>query len=281
MSMQSNEPEQQGFTQSVSRSLVEILIILGVVAGIGVLLVWGASKATDWVLPFVPMALEERVGQASFDAYSLQAKSCDNAELQTFVHDLMKQVVKASGHFEPPFHVTVVDDEVPNAFALPGGFVVVNAGLLSTAKDGDEVAAVLAHEWAHVTHRHGMRRVLRAAGAGIAFNLLLGGTDVGTLVGYAEGLVHKSYDRNQESEADETGHTTMKAMGLSPSAMGRFFRRLQQQTQGPDMPTFLSTHPDLLERAKKAEKDSPEGAVRGGLLPANLSCHSGKSEPAP
>jgi predicted Zn-dependent protease len=275
MSTQSNESnsgEGGGFQQSATRSALELILVLGVLAALvgGVFL--AISRASEWVLPLVPVAFEEKIGALAFEATALNPRRCTNEKTLKYVEGLMQKVVAASKDTRFPMRVTVIDEKVPNAFALPGGFVVVHEGLLSTAEDGAEVAAVLAHEWAHVTHRHGLRRVLRAAGTGIALGGLLGGTDVGVLAGYAEDLVHLSYDRDQESEADETGRNTLRRAGVDPTAMGRFFLRLKEATSLPEVPSFLSSHPDLFERAQKAAAEAIPSTPIALPSPKGLSC---------
>ncbi len=164
------------------------------------------------------------------------------------------------------FEVHVVQLAQPNAFALPGGQLVVTTGLLQDAPSAEAVAGVLAHEVAHVTERHSMRALLRQAGVGLLLSLLVGDAAGagGVLVDQAAALTGLSHSREMEREADRVGLELLRRAQLDPGALADFLRVMQQQeeTQGAQVPAFLSSHPltsDRLERleALAAEKAAP------------------------
>src|SRR5690606_31632635 len=135
-----------------------------------------------------------------------------------YVEELAQPLIAASdSEFE--FTFVVVDDEQVNAFALPGGFVTVNMGLLEAAETGEEVAAVIAHEMTHVTHRHGMRAVMRRVGGIALISMVFGGTSLETIAWAADGLSNQAHSRDQERDADDGGRAILMNAGIDPTGM--------------------------------------------------------------
>lgn len=159
-----------------------------------------------------------------------------------------------------PFTFRVLDSPVPNAFALPGGFVYVTRGLLAHLDNEAQLAVVLGHEIGHVLGRHASRQASRAQlgqlgllGAAVLGGVLGGGDvargvlDVG---GTGVQLLFLRYSRDAERESDRAGVAYAEYAGYDASEAAAFFRslgRLQEQS-GAGLPGFLSTHPDPGER---------------------------------
>jgi predicted Zn-dependent protease len=163
------------------------------------------------------------------------------------------------------FTFFAVKDAGINAFALPGGFIGVNAGLVTATRSEAELAGVLAHEIAHVTQRHIARSVQNAGRANLASAaavlaaILIGATTgmpsdalLGTMTA-AQGLAQQqqiNFTRANESEADRVGIGILGAAGFDPVAMPEFFWTMQQRTgsAGRNIPDLLRTHPVTTER---------------------------------
>lgn len=167
-----------------------------------------------------------------------------------------------------PWELRVFDDASPNAFALPGGKIGINSGLFDVARSQEQLAAVIGHEIAHVTSRHGAERVSQQFAADAALGLaeayagkqssagsrtvvaLLGaGTKVGVLL---------PYSRLHESEADALGQQLMAEAGYDPDAAAELWRNMlaaQDQQQAPQM---LSTHPNPEGRIRALEQQSEQ-----------------------
>src|SRR5262249_55980314 len=158
----------------------------------------------------------------------------------------------------------------PNAFALPGGTIVVTDELVKLSRNDEEVLAVLAHEIGHVRHRHTMRQLLQ----GSATALIIAGVtgDIASTTSLAASapalLLQTKYSRDYEREADAFAVELLKKTGIGPEHFAAILRRLETRTQDKrrfGLPTFLSTHPPTEERealargaAGAAAKDEDE-----------------------
>jgi len=144
-----------------------------------------------------------------------------------------------------------------NAFALPGGSVVVFTGLIKEAKSPEEVAGVLGHEINHVLQRHGMERIVKTLGV-MAIAAIVFGDQQG-LIGLARQLgieiITLKYNRDQETEADLTGLRLLHKAKVDPAGMIAFFERLAQSEKETQRVELLSTHPMSARRAGRLKAE--------------------------
>jgi predicted Zn-dependent protease len=154
-----------------------------------------------------------------------------------------------------PFTIKVIDEPEINAFALPGGFLYINRGLLEAAENEAEVAGVLAHEIAHVTARHGIEQaskgeLLNYASIPLLFLGGWGGYILQQVAEIAIPLTFLKFSRGAEREADRLGAQYMWATGYDPTALITFFEKLQQAHQGRSgkISKIFSTHPMTEDR---------------------------------
>lgn len=200
-------------------------------------------------------------------------------KLQTYVEGIGDRLKTVSELPQDKFTFTVLDSDVVNAFALPGGYVYVSRGLLALANDEAEVAGVVGHEIAHVTARHTAQRYDRAQEAQIGATvaqvlgavvggILLGegGTQLGGQVGGGLGSLGgtayvQGYSREQELQADELGVRYLSRAGYDPQAMATFLdqldasdrlRRAGGSDQGGEVPSWLASHPRTRDRVERA-----------------------------
>jgi beta-barrel assembly-enhancing protease len=149
-----------------------------------------------------------------------------------------------------PFTIKVIDSNDINAFALPGGFLYVNRGLLEAAENEAEVAGVISHEIAHVTARHGVENaskgeLLRYGSIPLIFFGGIGGYIVQQVASIAVPLTFLKFSRGAEKEADRLGAQYMWASGYDPNALVTFFEKLQSKEKGKQSTLLkvFSTHP--------------------------------------
>jgi predicted Zn-dependent protease len=215
-----------------------------------------------------------------------QGQVVDDALLTDYINMVGYRLVAYSPKPEQPFTFFIVRDTSINAFALPGGFVGINAGLITTTANENELAAVLAHEISHVTQQHLVRAVeaeqkyaplmvLAMVGAIVASAhqnpYSTSNTGVGAIA-TAEGIAEQmqiNFTRADESEADRIGIQTLAKAGYDPDAMADFFERMQHALRPGfdenDIPALLMDHPVTNQRISEARERAE--AMRKGVKP--------------
>ena len=147
----------------------------------------------------------------------------------------------------------VLTSAIPNAFALPGGRVYVLSALLRDAAGPDELAGVLAHEFGHVSHRDGLRRLIRDGGTGYLVGLLFGDVGgAGAALFAVRSLLNAAYARDDETRADAFAIVTMHRLGRPTAPLGRLLTRIAGA--GDQDYSVLSDHPMTSERARLLEE---------------------------
>jgi predicted Zn-dependent protease len=220
-------------------------------------------------LMLLPEDAELQMGLSAFrEVLSRSTVSTDPA-LNAQVMRVGQRIAQATGRTDYRWEFKVLESKQANAFALPGGKVAVYTGILPITRDDAGLAAVLGHEVAHATARHGGERVsqtllvragLVATQAALARNdprtvqqvtaLLGAGASVGLLL---------PWSRSQESEADHLGLIYMAKAGYHPSAARDLWIRMEEASRGqPRPPEFLSTHPSPATRIRQIEAWIPE-----------------------
>jgi predicted Zn-dependent protease len=208
------------------------------------------------VLPLVPRAVDKQVGELAREHMPLEGSVSNDPVLTKAVDEIVKRLAERTDNsFE--FDVRVVDAPVLNAFALPGGPIVVYTGLLRAAESPEQVAGVLAHEIAHVTRRHGMQRIVQSLGVVAVVQLLFG--DVSGVAAIAVELLREgainSYSRDHEREADMTGVQLLHDAAIDPDGLAQFFALLEKKEGNlPAAIAWLGTHPDLSSRVREVRE---------------------------
>ena len=194
-------------------------------------------------------------------------------EVQSYVEDVGRRLVSAiPSQFQHPefqYYFRVVNARDINAFALPGGPMYVNRGMIEAARTEGEMAGVMAHEISHVALRHGTAQAskgqkygLLAGIAGIA-GTILGGPGVGQLAQAPFAVYLLKFSREYETEADILGAQIMAQAGYDPRDLANMFRTLQQQ--GASGGGFLSDHPSPTDRYARIEKEAQYLRVNSGM----------------
>ena len=190
-----------------------------------------------------------------------QARIVDDPIISEYVNRLAQNLVRSSDA-KVPFTVKVIDSSEVNAFALPGGFMFVNTGLILKAQNEAELAGVLAHEIAHVAARHGTKQATRGQLANIAsIPLIFMGGWAGYAVRQAAGLAvpmgFLQFSRGMEREADRLGLEYMYEGGYDPVAFLDFFERIQtlEKKKPGTLAKVFSSHPPTGDRIKRAQKE--------------------------
>ena len=256
------------------RGLGAPLAVIGtIVVGLAVLLgiVLSSKARVIRYLAFqVPSAWETNLGDSVFADVKRQGKVLSGSswdETLDAVTSRLRPVV-AGQPYEFRFHI--FDDTNVNAFALPGGNVVVLTGLLNSAQRPEEIAGVLAHEIAHVTERHSLRKIIDTAGLSLLIRSVFGDTSglLSVIGNSSEFLLRQKYSRDFEREADDVGWNYLIAAQIDPRGLTEFFGRLlEREKVGVAMPGLISTHPASEERIRRLEAKWESANRKSGLVP--------------
>ena len=194
-------------------------------------------------------------GKAEFPIYT--PRSPDSEKVRTYVVDLAKEIVQGIPKEERPgygFKFTLIDKDVINAFAVPGGYVYIYTGILKNMKDESELACVLGHEIAHVTQHHYRDAMAKETGLSLLVQVLLGNDagQLGQLVGQTlYSLAGLKVSRGNESDADFFGTRYAGAIKRNPLGVAKFFGRMPEQ----GLASWVSTHPAPEDRVQSVENE--------------------------
>lgn len=158
--------------------------------------------------------------------------------------------------------ISVVKDNVMNAFALPGGRIVVYSALLDRITSYPELAALLSHEFTHVNNRHATKSIFRRMGSKVFISLLFGrmGSVTSVMVNHADDLKSLTYSRSLEKEADLNGLELLTNRKIDARGFTDLFRHLKAASPASSLPEFLESHPDIDNRLAYIQEKS-KGAI--------------------
>jgi len=226
---------------------------------------FGADLLVEVAVSRIPVEWEQKLGESAYRDFLAHQEVMKEGLPVIALREMAQRLTEQIPNSPYKFEVTVVKSDVVNAFALPGGHVVVFTGLMKKAESGEEVAGVMSHELNHVLQRHGLERIVKSLGLMTVMAIVLGDQQglVGMMKQVGVELLTLKFGREQETEADVTGLQLLQRAKIDPSGMIKFFERLSEKDEG--RMEWLSTHPMSTARAErlKAElaalpKKSPE-----------------------
>ncbi len=232
----------------------------GAVASVVVIMFVVIPSLANQLATMIPVEREIALGQVSLNQIERLLNYGNDANLACTGQKGQAALEKMTSRLEAftdspyPLDIKVFNHEMPNAFAVPGGHIVLFDGLIQAADSPQEVAAVLGHEMGHVINRDPTRLALRSAGSvgilGMVFGDFAGGA-VALVI--AEQLIAADYSRDAEANADLFAHELMADAELPLKPMADFFDKLNDKYgDGPELLSHLASHPDLAGRAKAA-----------------------------
>jgi len=195
-----------------------------------------------------------------------------DAELNRYINVLGDSIARIADTRNLDWHFSIVDSKDVNAFAVPGGFIYINRGLIERATNMAQVAGVLGHEVAHVTMRHSVQQMQKAQGANIGVTAVCVLTSIcnneasQAAIGLGANAAFASFSRADEDEADREGVTYMVRAGIDPSGIPEMFEILLAERQSkPDaLETWFRSHP--LEESRIAAARNRISALPPGAL---------------
>lgn len=193
----------------------------------------------------VSINTEEQFGDAAYDGLQLYIQ--EDQQATAIVNTFFEQMQVKTAY---NIRISVVKGDVVNAFALPGGRIVIYTALLDQLQTYPELAALLSHEFTHVNNRHSTKSILRKLGSKVFLGLLLGnsGGVLAVLAGNADEFKSLNYSRSLEKEADLNGLALLKERQIDPAGFPGLFQQLKNASSSSVMPELLASHPDIDKR---------------------------------
>ncbi|MBU3743175.1 MAG: M48 family metallopeptidase [Sediminibacterium sp.] len=241
---------QTGWFQKLYRKNGMVLLLAVVLVSAAVL--WTGYKIIPPLLiRIIPVKEEVKWGNQLFDYFASDLKTDTTATrlMETLTHDFVM-----SDRY--PIQVTVVKDTTVNAFALPGGHIVIYSGIIAAMKNQDELYALLGHEASHVNERHSLQGMTQNLTSSFLLSLISSdfnglGTDLLAQADFLRGL---SYSRKLEASADWKGQEMMIKNKINPGGMTGLMEALQKSHPESGNWSFLSTHPITSERISESKR---------------------------
>jgi len=248
-----------------SQSLVwkGIVYTLGFVALAVLLLVWQHDRVTTWAANRVSMETEKKLGESVLKSLNPEANFLSQGEAVKTVQGIGQRLT-AGSRYQYQWYVS--KDPAVNAFAIPGGIVVVNSGLLKLADSPNELAAVLAHEVQHVEQRHALKNMMNSAAMASILLVVLGDANAVVMM-LAHQVSTQYFNREVESDADIKGVQLLQSKNIEAAGMVSFFRKMDagsghNKNGGKEPATkktsevagWFSSHPDTLIRIRAIEE---------------------------
>jgi len=238
-----------GFTlRSLKRFAAIIAIAVASVALLSYLTLVLAPRLIAFAMPD---SWRAALGAQIESSFTKDMKACNSPEGRV-VLDRLGERIRENNTDLPPFTLTVYSTPAINAFALPGGRIVVFSNLIATADTPEELIGVIAHEIGHVANRHSEAQLVRAVGLQLLLSLASGGSGGNHLGELASVLAILQYSRDAEREADDYAQTTLGSARIDPLGLKHFFEKIQKLEGDSsilgDLGNMLSTHPVTQER---------------------------------
>lgn len=242
--------------QRVSVAIAAIVLVIGLLAT-GYL--YGLPLAAKHVAARIPIETEQALGQrvlSWLDTNEWFLPTQIDADDQKLIRERFAQLhagLPQANHYR--LELRAAPKMGPNAFALPGGTIVMTDEMVTTAASIDEIVAVLAHEIGHIEQRHALRHLLHDSVTAIAVTTITGdAASLSVAVAAAPVLLAKTKNSRQfETEADEFGFALLKRHGVSPAAFASLMERLAADREGTERAfAFVSTHPVTADRVQRA-----------------------------
>ncbi len=243
-----------------SRNLSLLVGVLGVLVLLYLLFVpWLSEKLASRV----SVKTEEQLGESVYGAMGLSARE-DSA------HSLLLNEFFAAMEVPSAYRIkiTVINENVVNAFALPGGRIVVYSALLKQIKSYPELAALLSHEFTHVNNKHATKSIFRQLGSKVFLGLLFGrfGSVTNVLIDHADNLKSLRYSRKLEKEADMEGLGLLMQRKIDPRGFADLFHHMKAAAPANSLPEILESHPDIDKRVAYIKKAAGHAVVEEDAL---------------
>ncbi len=232
------------------------LFIVAVTFLIAALIYFVFTIGSEWissaVADIIPIEIQKKIGQTSLSSMETQELEASNLPQYTqnkiskrFFHLIQQDSSEVKLYFKRASY--------PNAFALPGNYIVILDSLVKMSKDTanyTDVLGVLAHEYGHLHYKHSLKLVIKGGLIGVIISYFVGDFSL-VVAGMAKQMLSLSYSRNYEEQADDYAISLMRKNNLSLLPLATMLESIDKMNVSGNVPAFLSTHPGTEDRVKK------------------------------
>lgn len=251
------------------RELPLAVWLVGAVLSLGLLVEFVIPAMAGMLAPMVPSSWQARIGdQVQTLATALLTRKDGNESCDA--PDGVAALKKLAGRLPPVAGTTrlhVIDSDLPNAFALPGGHVSVTTALMDRADGPDAVLGVIGHELGHLHHGHSMERVMRYSLSSALISMVVGDIGGGALAVGVSQMVESEFSQDQERQADAFAIDALAQARVSPLPLARLFETIRTEHPEADgtLAEWMGSHPTLSERIATLQR-AGGGQTAGAVL---------------
>jgi predicted Zn-dependent protease len=251
LGQQFHDPKTRSSRWKLTAAAAVAVVVLG-----SAMYYWGVPAIANLLATLVPVSWEERLGKSTMGLLVSEDDKCDNPDALAALDALVTKLTDGIEDSPYTFRVAIAQDEMVNAFAAPGGYIVVMQGLLKQSETPDQLAGVLAHEMQHIVHRHSTRALFHQISAQALLSILSGDTSATPFgIDGAATLADLHHQRSHEDEADRDGMKLMQAVKANPLGMVEMFNHLKGlDLELPEAIQYLSSHPATDDRIESLEQ---------------------------
>ena len=233
-------------------------LVIGLIYG----LFWLKEPIVIAIAKRVPLEWERQLGEMVYAQSIIGRTLIEDEEIVDELERLTSPLLQAIDDNRYEFRLHILADPTLNAFAIPGGHVVIHTGLILNADTPEEVVGILAHEVAHVTGQHSIRQIISSAGLVLLVQAFFGDASgiLALITQRSALLLTQKFSRDHEREADEVGWNYLLKANVNPEGMITFFEKLRAESEKSGLSeleeslNFLSTHPATEERITRLKE---------------------------
>ncbi len=257
-----------------------LIFVIALLAAAPIFILANMDFGSKIVANQIPIEWEESLGSTSFEEYARRIDLMDEEQAQTLLKPLVTPLLTALPNKRFNYRFYISANEQLNAFALPGGIIVINSGLILSAESAEEVLGVVSHEITHVRERHGVRNIISSAGTYLFVSALVGDVSgiFSILVDAAPVLINQGYSRKFEAESDAKGFDILVAANVNPSGLATILGKMLAKEKARLDPakekeqsqwlkeglSYLRSHPKTEDRI--AELRARANDIDGGFI---------------
>lgn len=217
---------------------------------------WSYLSEFKWVellqIEKISKKTEKELGKLMWKAFEAEYSTLEHEEVYNSVDSLLTHLCDANDIDREEIKLHLLNHQAINAFAMPDGHIVVFSGLLTDAANQEEIAAVLAHELAHLEHGHVLQKLVKEVGLAVLISVGTGSNNMDVIRQMAKVLSSSAFDRRLEKQADKSAVKSLIKAQLNPAPFADFLMRMSEaEGNSSELLRWVSTHPDSQERAQK------------------------------